>query len=114
MSTTITLPDDVVKRLEARADARKVSLDDLIAKLLNDMLEREEASPTLDQVMAEIKRARPNPAAFHPATQSLADKLADSPVDPTFDAQGWNLEWAQVEAEMKAITRANNIAEGRA
>jgi len=57
---------------------------------------------------------QPNPAIFHPATQSLADKLADSPVDPTFDAQGWNREWAQVEAEMKAITRANNVAEGRA
>jgi len=114
MSTTITLPDDVVKRLEARAGARKVSLDDLIAKLLNDMLEREEPSPTLDQVVAEIKMTRPNPAVFHPATQSLADKLANSPVDPTFDAQGWNLEWAQVEAEMKAVTRANNVAEGRA
>ena len=114
MSTTITLPDDVVRKLEARASVRKVSLDDLIARLLNDMLEREDASPALDQVIAEIKMTRPNPAIFHPATQSLADKLANSPADPTFDAPGWNREWAQVEAEMKAITRANNVAEGRA
>jgi hypothetical protein len=114
MSTTITLPDDVVRKLEARASVRKMSLDDLIAKLLNDMLERDDASPALGQVIAEIKMARPNPAVFHPATQSLADKLANSPADPTFDAQGWNREWAQVEAEMKAITRANNVAEGRA
>jgi hypothetical protein len=113
MSTTITLPDDVVRKLEARATVRKMSLDDLIAKLLNDMLERDDASPALDQVIAEIKMTRPNPAIFHPATQSLADKLANSPVDPAF-AQGWNREWEQIEAEMKAITRANNVAEGRA
>ena len=114
MSTTITLPDDVVRKLQARARVRKVSLDDMIAKLLNDMLEREETSPTFDQVVADIKMTRPSPATFHPAIQSLADKLANSPIDPTFDAQAWNREWAGVEAEMKAITRANNQAEGRA
>ena len=114
MSTTITLPDDVARKLQARAGARKVSLDDLIAKLLNDMLEREEAGPTLDQVIVNIKMTRPDPAAFHPATESLAEKLANSPVDPSFDAQAWNREWAGVEAEMKAITRADDLAEGRA
>ena len=114
MSTQVILPDDVARKLQSRARARQVSLDELTAKLLRDMLDHEDEAPSLSQVIAEIKMSHPNPTAFHPATQSLADKLANSPVDPTFDAQAWNREWARIEAEMKAVTRANDVAEGRA
>jgi hypothetical protein len=33
------------------------------------------------------------------------------PDDPDFDITAWSQEWARVEAEMKAITRANEQAE---
>lgn len=113
MPTTITLPDDMAKRLEARASARRMELDELVTGLLSDVLEREEDYPTLDRVIAEIKEAHPNLDTFHPATQSLADKLANSPEDPDFDLAAWNRQWAEVAAEMKAVTRANDLAEGR-
>jgi cell pole-organizing protein PopZ len=70
-------------------------------------------APTLEEVVAQIKATPPNPAAIHPATASLADLLLDAPEDPDFDLERWTQQWAAVEAEMKAITRANDIAEGR-
>ena len=114
MSTTIILPDDIARRLEARASARQVSLEELIADLLSDVLDRAEEYLTLDRVIAEIKETQPGPDTFHPATQSLADMLANSPEDPSFDEQAWNRQWAEVEAEMREATRANDLAEGRA
>ena len=37
----------------------------------------------------------------------------NAPDDPDFDLESWRQQWAAVEAEMKAITRANDMAEGR-
>jgi len=114
MPTTIPLPDDIAQRLQSRAALRGVSLDEFVTDLLTDLLETEpDDSPTLDPVIAEIKATRPDPAGFHPATQSLAEQLAHSPDDPSFDARAWNRQWTAVEAEMKAVTRANDLAEGR-
>jgi predicted DNA-binding antitoxin AbrB/MazE fold protein len=73
----------------------------------------QEDYPTLTEVIAEIRTMQPNPANFHPATQSLAERLVNSPEDPSFDAEVWNREWVRVEAEMKAITHTNDQAEGR-
>jgi hypothetical protein len=47
-----------------------------------------------------------------PATGLLAEALKNAPHDPDFDLETWTKEWAAVEAEIKAITRANDIAEG--
>lgn len=113
MSTMITLPDDIVRKLEAKANVYHIPLDDLVINLLNNALEKEQEDVSLDQVVAEIGKTQPNPATFHPATQSLADALAYSLDDPTFDLEAWNREWAEAEAEMKAITHANSQAEGR-
>lgn len=110
MPTTIPLPDDMAQRLQSRG----VSLDEWVTDLLTDILESEpDDSPTLGQVIAEIKATRPDPAGFHPATQSLAEQFANSPDDPSFDARTWNRQWTAIEAEMKAVTRANDLAEGR-
>jgi hypothetical protein len=46
-------------------------------------------------------------------TITLADLLRDAPEDPDFDLETWTQQWATIEAEMKVITRANDIAEGR-
>jgi hypothetical protein len=114
MLVTIALPDDLTQRLQTEADNRQLSLDELVIDVLVNALEYEQDDdPTLDQVVAEIKAMEPNPASFHPATQSLADLLINAPDDPSFDLEEWNREWAAAEAEMKAITHANDLAEGR-
>jgi hypothetical protein len=69
--------------------------------------------PELVALVERIKATPPNPAAIHPATASLADLLQDAPEDPNFELEAWTWQWAAIEAVMKAIDRADDIAEGR-
>jgi prevent-host-death family protein len=69
--------------------------------------------PELVALVERIKATPPNPAAIHPATASLAELLQNAPEDPDFDLESWTQQWQAIEAEMKAIDRANDIAEGR-
>ena len=71
------------------------------------------ATPTPETVVAKIKATPPNPQNIRPARGSLADALRDGPDEPHFNLTRWNQKWAGVEAEMKAMTRANDIAEDR-
>lgn len=115
MSTTIILPDNLIQRLQQEADSRQLSLDKLVATILDNTLAgRQNDQPGLQEIIAEIKALEPSQDSFHPATQSLADLLADAPDDPSFDLEEWNREWARAEAEIRAITRANTLAEARA
>ncbi len=114
MSITIVLPDDLTQRLQTQAVSQRLSLNELVVEILTRVFEhRQDAYPTLEKVVAEIKSMEPNPANFYPATQSLADLLVNSPDDPSFDLKEWNREWAIVEAEIRAITQASDLAEGR-
>jgi hypothetical protein len=74
--------------------------------LLEDLLD-------LDTVVADIRAAAPNPAALRPAHGSLHAALADDEGDDSFDLADWQREWATVETEMAAMTRADDRAEGR-
>ncbi len=67
--------------------------------------------PEMIALVEQIKAEPPNPAAIRPATGSLAEALQNAPEDPDFDLETWTRQWAAVEAEMKAIDRANDIAE---
>ncbi len=112
MEMTIKLPDDLETPLRRAADAQHrsaedVALDILRAGLLDDLLD-------LDTVVADIRAAAPNPAGLRPAQGSLLTALADEPVDKRFDLADWQREWAIVETEMAAMTRADDRAEGRA
>lgn len=49
----------------------------------------------------------------HPATASLAELLQNAPEDPDFDLESWTQQWQAIEAEMKALDRTDDIAEGR-
>ncbi len=69
--------------------------------------------PDLIALVERIKATPPNPDNIHPATASLADLLQDAPEDPDFDLETWTQQWNAVEAEIKAIDRADDIAEGR-
>ena len=69
--------------------------------------------PELVALVERIKATPPNPAAIRPATGSLAEALQNAPEDPDFDLATWTRQWNAIEAEMKAIDRADDIAEGR-
>jgi len=69
--------------------------------------------PEMIALVERIKATPPNPATIRPATGSLAEALQDAPEDPDFDLETWTRQWDAIEAEMKAIDRANDIAEGR-
>ena len=111
MSSIISIPDDLTKKLRAKADERHMPVDALVVDILAGAVEDQDY-PSLEEVVARIKATPPNPASFHPATESLAEWLARSPADYSFDADAWNREWAEVEAAMDARDRANDASEG--
>ncbi len=69
--------------------------------------------PDMIALTERIKATPPNPAAIRPAAGSLAEALQNAPEDPDFDLETWTRQWDAIEAEMKAIDRADDIAEGR-
>jgi prevent-host-death family protein len=69
--------------------------------------------PEMIALVEWIKATPPNPNNIHPATASLADLLQNAPEDPDFDLETWTQQWDAIEAEMKAIDRADDIVEGR-
>ena len=112
MQVIITVPDDLESPVRREADAQhrtaeEVALDILRAALLDEW-------PDLDQVVASIRATAPNPVALRPARGSLLAALADEPADDSFDLAAWQEAWAAVEAELAALTRADDRAEGRA
>lgn len=113
MSVTITLPDEIANPLQAQAEAKHISLDKLVTDLLTNVLATNQEEDELEALVVRIKATPPNPANIHPPTASLAELLLNSPEDPDFDLEAWSREWAKVEAEIKAIERADDIAEGR-
>ncbi len=113
MAITITLEDDLVAGLENRAKQQQLSVERFAISLLTEAIESESESDTPLQVVARIRATPPNPSRIRPATANLADVLRASPGDPCFDLENWNRQWSAIEAERKAVTRANDLAEGR-
>jgi hypothetical protein len=113
MSVTITLPDEIANPLQVQAEAKQVSLDELVTDLLTTVLSTEPEEDELEALVARIKATPPNPTSIRPATGSLIEALKNSPEDPDFDLETWNREWAKIEAELKAINHADDIVEGR-
>lgn len=112
MPICVTLPDQLSDRLQERAATENQSLDEFVVAALERALDEGEA-PSLEEVIERIRATPPDARGYRPATQSLASLLADSPQAPTLGVEEWNRAWETVEAEMRAITRANDRAEGR-
>jgi hypothetical protein len=72
---------------------------------------REECTP--EEVVGLIRRTPANPTQIRPAAINLADALQAAPSDPTFNLESWQRQWSEAEAELKSMTHANEIAEGR-
>jgi hypothetical protein len=113
MAVTITLPDELEARLKRRAKGLRLSLENLVLEILGRAVGADEIFLTPEVVVAKMRATPPNPQGVRLAEASLAEALRNSPHDPSFDLATWNREWAEAEAEMKAATRMNAIAEGR-
>jgi hypothetical protein len=111
MALMIQLRDPLLKRLQLKAKESQLSVEEFVLDILSDAVEPEEDFPSLEEVVARIQNMPPNPASIRPATGSLADHLRNAPDDPDFDLETWTKEWERVEAEMKATTILNRIAE---
>ncbi len=110
MSVTITLPQALASELRDAAEAQSSSIEELALTILAHAVMASRA-PSPEDVVAEIRAA--TPTTPRPANGSLAEALRDSPEDPNFDLEDWQREWSAVEAEMRALTRSNDLAEGR-
>ncbi len=78
----------------------------------NDAIDTLTTFPSVDDVVAKIQATPPNLHNVRPARSSLADTLRNGPNDPEFDLAQWSTDWAAVEAEMRAMTRADDQAGG--
>jgi hypothetical protein len=113
MPTTITLPDNLTTRLQEKAANQNQSLHEYISDRLTRELEEDNLWSSLEDIVAKSRAIPPDPGSYHPPTASLAELLTNAPHDPTFDLEEWRREWEAVEAEMRAISRADDQAEGR-
>jgi plasmid stability protein len=112
MVLTINLADDLAAELKERAKKHQVSVEQLVNRILTDAMGSTEPL-TPPEVVARVQATPPNSAHVRPATADLANLLIAVPGDPCFDLESWNRQWSEIEEEMKAITLANDIAEGR-
>jgi hypothetical protein len=116
MTTTITLPDRLAEQLQQQATARHSSVEALVIEYveaaLGDEITEEEES--LEALVARIKALPPNPQSIIPAQGNLAEVLRSLEAiedDVDIEAEGAALRAA--EEELRAINRADDIAEGR-
>jgi len=113
MTLTITVPERLVAQLQRRAAEEQRSAEEAAVALLEEALDAD-VWPTPEEVVAKLKALGPDPTAVRPAQGSLVEALRNLPSDPDFDVEEWDRQWEAFEAELKAITRTNTIAEGRA
>jgi len=112
MAITITLDDALVRGLENKAKKQQLSVEQLALSILTEAI-IEPKLVTAGEAVARIQSTEPNRSLVRPATTKLADLLRAAPGDPCFDLENWKRQWSVVEAELKAITRANDVAERR-
>ena len=109
MSLTISLPAEKQEKLKKRADAFHWSEEQMASHLLELALDT--SLPSLDEIIERV-RSLPSILGNGPTSNiSLAEALRNAPEDPDFDLAGWTAQWQAVEAEMKAIERADTIAD---
>lgn len=125
MTITITLPEFLATRLKNEAYAQRRSAEDLAIDLLDEALETKQQSDadfnlTPEEVVARIKTLPPNPAnqivmqtSMSGMMKYLEKSIASEDPNEPFDQEEWQRQWDAFEAELKAVTRANDIAEGR-
>lgn len=125
--TTITLPADLAEQLARQAEAQRRSVEGLAIAYLVAAVREDEArieaaprapideDPELLALVARIRATPPNPDSVIPARGDLANVLRSLEAidDPNYDLDTEIAALDAAEAELKALDRANDIAEGR-
>jgi hypothetical protein len=112
MTITITLDDELTAGLENRAKQERLTVEQFARSILAEAIGKSDEL-SLQALVERIRATPPNPSQIRPATGNLAEALRAVADDPSFDLETWKRDWSAIEAEMKAVTRANDIAEGR-
>ena len=81
--------------------------------LITILEEEDNPSPSLEEVVDDIRDLKANPQNVIQPTTSLASLLSEVAAEAPIDSAAWNRQWAALEDEMKARDRADNRAEGR-
>ena len=109
----LIIPEDYAKTLHVGAPVRVI----LLVKENGTMNGHRNAptieSPSLEEVVAEIKLMPPNPNNVRPGSGLLGKHLVEleQEYDPTFDSNAWLREWDQLEADMKRESLAHESRE---
>jgi signal transduction protein with GAF and PtsI domain len=126
MAITVTFAEPLTTMLEQEAERLHVSIEDLATTLLNEaLLAREierattgddQATTSLEQIVAQIKALPPTLEAFQPAerAQDIAyiDYLLANPPQDTVTLEEWERFWPAVEQELELMDRADELTEG--
>lgn len=122
MTTTITLPETLAEQLQQQATKRKRSVEALAIEYLTAALTEEASVPVqpveddaeLLALVARIQAMPPNPARIIPAKGNLAEVLrALEAREDDYDMEAERAALGAAEAELHAINRADDSAEGR-
>ena len=125
--TTITLPEQIAVQLQRRATDERLSVEALAIAYITNGLTRPAPSsvsastteltndPELLALVARITALPPNPASIIPAKGDLAEVLRtlEAVDDPAYDLAVEIAALDAAELELRALDRANDIAEGR-
>lgn len=103
--TTITLPEDLASRLQQQAAFQHRSVEAVAIDILADALESTSEALNHSDLIARIKRTPPRPQSVRPSQDSLFEALQRIPDDPHFDLQQWDVDWQQVERELRNMDR---------
>lgn len=109
MTLTISLSAETQIKLKKRADAFKWSEEQMASHLIDTVLDT--SLPSLEEIIERVQSLPSSLVSGPDSNISLADALRTAPEDPDFDLAEWTAQWQAVEAEMKAIERADAIAD---
>ncbi|MFP4439212.1 MAG: hypothetical protein ACLFVO_18380 [Chloroflexaceae bacterium] len=123
MSTTITLPEHIARRLQQRAIAQQQTPEALAIELIalglgetatGDVTAATDADPELSALVARIAATPPDPDSVIPARGDLADLLRSlEAMEYASDPVAERAALQEAEAELDALNRADDMAEGR-
>ena len=110
---TINLPSDALSRLQAAAQAQRLSLEAyIVARLVRESDPVVVSDDSLLQLVAEIKATPLNDGDLElPKSTDVSDLLARTKPDPNFDWDAWQREWDAIEMETAALERADADAD---
>src|SRR5258705_14012234 len=116
MTTIVTLPDRLAEQLRQQATVRHSSVEALVIEYVEAALgdETTDEEESLEALVARIKAMPPNPLSIIPAQGNLAEALRSlEAMEDDVDIEAQSAALQAAEEELRAIDRAEDIAEGR-